>query len=372
MIVRGLNMSFLSQTIFYFINCFICFLAGDHLSFDITDTLKFTLVGISAIMTVIGFIAIFKTKGKALNYLDIPLIFVTSILKIVFDMYVSAVSCFALVPSFFGLIPGTIYTIRVIRWIIDVAKKRRKPQKKNTVVVVAYILAMVSVFSLAFVDFSGNKLKPTEEEIQLVDKCFEYKGLYLYNIPTYEPTLLEIEKVTGNATENDVFISCYKESLFYKTGDNSILNKPVKVTNMNRRKAYAEIVALRLKTLIVLKDYEAYNEFFVDNCGYLFYVDNSFYFDLWKNDDYALTEEDFATIISGYENILSLCDNDIDRYFILGDITDFYNQFEPDNKDAEEFEKTRNDIFSSFDLEDIINKLKDSTGGYYSENLAIE
>lgn len=365
-------MSFLSQVIFYFINRSIDFIASDLFPFEITNGFKFVLIGIAAIMTVIGFIAIFKAKGQSINYLDIPLIFVTSILKIVFDMYVSVVSYFALVPSFFGLIPGTIYTIRVIRWIIDVAKKRRKPQKKNAVVVVAYILATVSVFSLAFVDFSGDKQKPTEEEIQLVNKCFEYSGMYLYNIPTYEPTLLEIENVTENVTESDVFIKGYKESLFYKTGDKSILNEPVKVTNMNRRKAYAEIVALRLKTLIILKDYEAYNEFFVDNCGYLFYVDNSFYFDLWKNDDYALTEEDFATIISGYENILSLCDNDIDRYFILGDITDFYNQFEPDNKDAEEFEKIRNDIFSSFDLEDTINKLKDSTGGYCSENLAIE
>ena len=365
-------MSFLSQVIFYFINSLINFLDNDLLPFEITNGFKFVLIGIAAIMTGIGFIAIFRTKGKTIKYLDIPLIFVTSILKIVFDMYVSVVSYFALVPSFFGLIPGTIYTIRIIKWIIDVAKKRRKPQKKNAIVVVAYILATVSVFSLAYVDFSGNKQKPTEEEIQLVNKCFEYKGLYLYNIPTYETTLLEIEKVTGNATEGDVFIKCYKDSLFYKTGDNSVLNKPVKVTNMNRRKAYAEIVALRLKTLIVLKDYEAYNEFFVDNCGYLFYVDNSFYFDLWKNDDYALTEEDFAAIISGYENILGLCDNDIDRYFILGDITDFYNQFNSENIEVEEFEKTRNDIFSSFDLEDTINKLDDSTGGYYSESLAIE
>lgn len=365
-------MSFLSQVVFYFINSLIDFLAGDLLSFELTNEFKFVLIGISAIMTVIGFRTISKTRVKVLNYLDIPLIFVTSILKIVFDMYVSVVSCFVLVPSFLGLIPGTIYTIRVIRWIIDVAKKRRKPQKKNAIVVVAYILATVSVFSLAFVDFSGNKQKPTEEEIQLVNKCFEYKGLYLYNIPTYEPTLLEIEKVTGNATESDVFIRCYKASLFYKTGDDTVLNKPVKVMNMNRRKAYAEIVALRLKTLIALKDYEAYNEFFVDNCGYLFYVDNSFYFDLWVNDDYALTEADFAAIISGYESILSLCDNDIDRYFILGDVIDFYYQFESDNKDMEEFEKTRNDIFSSFDLEDTINKLNDSTGGYYSESLAIE
>ena len=365
-------MSFLTQVIFYFINSLINFLDNDLLPFEITNGFKFVLIGIAAIMTVIGFIAIFKTRGKALNYLDIPLIFVTSILKIVFDMYVSEVSYFALVPSFLGLIPGTIYTIRVIRWIIDVAKKRRKPQKKNVVVVVAYILATVSVFSLAFVDFSEDKQKPTEEEIQLVDKCFEYSGMYLYNVPTYEPTLIEIEKVTGNATENDVFIRCYKESLFYKTGNNNILNKPVKVMNINRRKAYAEIVALRLKTLIAIKDYESYNEFFVDNCGYLFYVDNSFYFDLWKNDDYLLTEEDFAAIISGYENILSLCDNDIDRYFILGDIIDFYNQFNPDNKDVEEFEEVSNDIFSSFDLEDTINKLKDSTGGYSSEKLTIE
>ena len=123
---------------------------------------------------------------------------------------------------------------------------------------------------------------------------------------------------------------------------------------------------------LFVEDFFEFRQFFVDNCGYLFYVDNSFYFDLWKNDDYALTEADLATIISGYKNILRLCDNDIDRYFILGDITDFYYQFDPDNKEMEEFENTRNDIFSSLDLEETINKLNDSTGGYYSESLAVE
>ena len=51
-------MSFLSQTTFYFINSFIGFLAGDYLSFDVTDEFNFILIGISVIMVVIGFVAV--------------------------------------------------------------------------------------------------------------------------------------------------------------------------------------------------------------------------------------------------------------------------------------------------------------------------
>jgi len=280
-------MSFLSQCIFYFINGVIDFLAGAHLSFNVTNGFRFLLIGVSVVMTIVGFVAIFKSKGKTLKYLDIPLIFVISILTIIFEIYVSEHSFLYFIPGILGLIPGTFYTIRIIRWIVDVAKKRRKPQKKNAIVVVAYILATISVFALMFVDFGADKQKPTEEEIQLVDKCYGYTTKYLTNLPTDEATLQDIEAITAKVTENDVFVKSFDKSEFYKNSPGGLLRGVEVLKDMNSKRAYADIVALRLKTLIVLKDYDNYNKLFIDNCGYLFFVDDGFYFDLWANDNYS-------------------------------------------------------------------------------------
>ncbi len=364
-------MSFLSQATFYFINSLIYFLAGDYLSFDVTDEFNYILIGVSAIMTVIGFIAVFKAKEQSVKYLDIPLIFVTSILTIVFDMYISKVSYFALVPSIFGLIPSTINTIRVIRWIIDVTKKRRTPQKKNAVVVVAYILATVSLFSLMFVDFGTDKQVPTNSEIQLINKCYEYTTKYLTNLPTDKTTLQEIEEVTAKVTEKDIFIKSFDKSEFYKNSSGSILRGTEKLKDMNCKRAYADIVALRLKTLIALKDYDSYNEFFIDNCGYLLYVDDCFYFDLWVNDSYSLSEQDFKAIISGFIGILEIADNDSDRLFINSDIIDFYNKYEPDNNEIEKYRKLRSEIYDRNDFEELLENARNNRG-YMTDVLAVE
>ena len=364
-------MSFLSQAIFYLVNSLIDFLAGDYLSFDVTDEFNFILIGISAIMVVIGFVAVFKAKVQGVKYLDIPLIFVTSILNIVFDMYVSDFSKFSLVPSIFGLIPSTFYAIRVIRWIIDVAKKRRKPQKKNVVVVVVYILATVVLFALMFVDFDEDKPKPTDEEIQIVNECYEYTAKFLTNLPSDNATLEDIEEITAKVTLNNVFVKCYDKSEFYKNSQGGILRSAEKLKDMNCKRAYADIVALRLKALIALNDYEAYNEFFVDNCGYLLYVDDCFYFDLWANDNYSLSNQDFKTIISSFKNILRISDNDYDRLFIISDIIDFYNKYDPDNDEIEKYYKLRSEIYDRNDYEELLETARNNRG-YLTKELAIE
>ena len=363
-------MSFLSQCIFYFINGVIDFLAGAHLSFNVTNGFRFLLIGISVVMTIVGFVAIFKAKGKTLKYLDIPLIFVISIVTIIFEIYVSEHSFLYFIPGVLGLIPGTIYTIRIIRWIVDVAKKKRNPQKKNAIVLLAYILATISVLALMFVDFGADKQKPTEE-IQLVNKCYEYITKYLTNLPTDKTTLQEIEDVTAEVTENDVFVKSFDKSEFYKNSQGGLLRGVEALKDRNSKRAYADIVALRLKTLIVLEDYDSYNEFFIDNWGYLFYVDDGFYFDLWANDSYSLSQQDLDTIITGLINILELADNDSDKLFIIQDILDFYNKYNPDNDEVEKYRKLRSELYDRNDFEELLETARNNRG-YLTEELAVE
>ena len=364
-------MSFLSQCLFYLINYAINILSGDTLAVDFSDGFLLALVGVAVVMMGIGFFAIFKANGKAVKYLDIPLIFLCSAVSIIFKLYVAENNVFSIVPSFLMLVPSVIFDIRCIMWIVDVARKERKPEKKNAVVLVVYIVASAILFSLSFFDFETEKQKPTEEEIQLLDDCYDYMQTYLENIPTDKTELQKIADITENATDDDVFKRAYDKSEFYKNSDSGILRGVEKFKNMNRQRAYADVVALRLKTLIVLKDYEGYINFFTDNCGYLFYVDTHFYYNLWVNDNYNLSAEDFDAIIAGYEHAFALCDNDSDRLFIVSDIIGFYNEFEPDNIEIEKYRGIRSDIYDNNDFEDLLEYSRNNIG-YTSEKLAIE
>ncbi len=365
------NVSFLSQCLFYFINGVIDFLAGDYLSFDITDKFRFLLIAISAVMAAIGFVTILKIKEISIKYLDVPLLFIVNILNIVVDMYISDFSSLVLVPSFFALVPGAFYMVRVIIWIVDIAKKRRVPEKKNAIVVVVYVLATISVLALTFINFNVDEQKPTEKEIELVDKCYEYTTKYLNGLPADETVLQEIEYITSEVTQNGVFSRSFDESKFYKNIQGGIWKGAEKLKDINRKKVYADVVALRLKTLIALKDYDDYNEFFVDNCGYLVYVDDSYYYELWANDSYSLSKQDFSAIILGFNNILKLCDNDRDRLFINSQIIDFYNKYEPDNIEIEKYYELRSEIYDNNDIDKLFESAR-SNRGYISEKLLIE
>lgn len=364
-------MSFLSQCIWYFLKAAIGFFANGELLWGISDNARLVLAGVSLVMTVAGFVYIFKTASKPVRYLDIPLIFLVSALEIVFEIYVSQFSAFSLVPGILGLIPGAFYTVRCFRWFIDVVHKKRKPEKKNVIVLAGYIIASLVFISFMFIDFGADKQKPTQNEIQLVNECYDYTQMYLSSLPTDKSELRKIDDVTEKITEASVFKRAYDKSEFYKNSDGGIFRGATKLKQMTRQRAYADVVALRLKTLIALKQYDAYYDLFINNCGYLFYADNSYYLELWVNDTYDLSDEDFDAIISGYLGALELCDYDSDRLFITGDIVDFYEEYEPDNADIEKYRELRSQIYDANDFEDLLETVRENPG-YASEKLAIE
>lgn len=364
-------MSFLSQCIFYFIKGVISFFSSDYLSFDMTNDFRFVLIFISIVMTIVGFIAIFKFSKKPVRYLDIPLIFLVTAVAIFSEIYVSRFLFLMTVPAMLSVIPAVFHIARCVSWAIDVKKKRRVPQKKNAFVVIAYVVASILLSSLVFVDFGAKTQKPTQEEIELAYDCYAYTTKYLTAIPDDEETLKQIEAVTRELTENGTFIKVFDDSLFHQKDAGAVIKETAKAKTVNRRKAYANVVALRLKTLIALKDYETYNEFFVDNCGYLFYKDLSFYFDSWVNDDFVLSTEDFEAIVSGYESAYKLCDNDSDRLFINSDVIQFYGEYAPDDTGVEKYEKIRAEIYDSNDYDELLADARGSAG-YMSEELAIE
>ena len=361
-------MSFLSQCIFYLISSVINTVSDKVVSESTVNAGGIVLIGVALAMSAVGFVAFSKVEDRKRRYLDIPLVFVGIALDILIAMLVPEIE---IVGTLFTLIPGTCCLVREIKWLIDVLKKRRKPQKKNAIVLIAYILIEACLFSINFVDFEALKNKPTAEEIDLVNSCYIYTESYLTDFPTDEKTVQEIADITAKATEKGVFKRAYGESDYFIKGDYNILHRVTEAKDYCRKKDYADVVTLRLKTLIALKDYEGYTEFFVKNCNYLYMSGRFIYLKSWKEDNYKLTEEDFDAIILGYEKALALCDNDNDRLDILTDICSFYDEYEPDTKELEKYEKMRSDILDTADLEELVYSSNDNIG-YMSEKLAVE
>ena len=360
-------MSFLSQCIFYLISSVINTVSDKVVSESTVNAGGIILIGVALAMSAVGFVAFSKVEDRKRRYLDIPLVFVGIALDILIAMLVPELE---IVGTLFALVPGTCCLVREIKWLIDVLKKRRKPQKKNAIVLIAYILIEACLFSLNFVDFEVLKNKPTAEEIDLVNSCYIYTESYLTDFPTDEKTIQEIADTTAKVTEKGVFKRVYGESDYFIKGDYNLLYKLTAAKDAARKQDYADVVALRLKTLIALKDYDAYTEFFVENCGYLSIVEKNMYFDCWKNDNYKLTEEDFDAIITGYDKALALCDNDYDRLDILTDICSFYEEYEPHNTEAEKYNKMRQAIPVEVELDKMTGSPKDPIG-YNSEKLAV-
>ncbi len=361
-------MSFLSQCIFYLISSVINTISGKVVSENTINAGGFILIGVALAMSAVGFVAFSKVEERKRRYLDIPLIYVSIALDILIAMFVPKLE---IVGTLFSLVPGTCCLVREIKWLIDVVKKIRKPQKKNAIVLTAYILIEACLFSLSFVDFEALKNKPTAEEIQLVNSCYTYTESYLTAFPADKTKIQEIADITQLTTEEGIFKRAYGESDYFLKGDYGLLHKVPEMKDLYRKKDYADVVALRLKTLIALKDYDAYTEFFVENCGYLSIVEKNMYLDCWKNDNYKLTEEDFDAIILGYEKALALCDNDYDRFDILTDILNFYDEYEPDNNEAEKYNEMYLAIPVEVELEKMAGSAND-TIGYGSEKLVVE
>jgi hypothetical protein len=88
-------------------------------------------------------------------------------------------------------------------------------------------------------------------------------------------------------------------------------------------------------------------------------------------DNYELTEEDFAAIISGYEKALALCDNDMDRLYILISISDFYHYYKPDSEEEEKYDEMYSAAFDATELERLFSD-STKTKGLRSKKLTVE
>ena len=224
-----------------------------------------------------------------------------------------------------------------------------------------YLFLTLFVVAFSFVDFDAIKYsKPSQEEIDLLNECYYYTENYLEVLPEDSNKITDIYETTDYIIENEIFYKAYSKSEYHSNSGNVITKTLYSVKNNKKQLSYAEIVALHLKTLVVLEKDVEYSEFFKGNSNILIYPGNMFYLECWKKEDSSLKNENILkTILIGYENILTLCDNDIDKIKILNSIINFCDVF--DSTNTQVYFEQRKEIESQYDglyeglYEDVLN-----------------
>lgn len=159
----------------------------------------------------------------------------------------------------------------------------------------------------------------------LNNKCASYVEKYLYQLPTDENTLDDIDKKTEEFLEKDTFHKNYMfskfqfdyipESLFFE-GDVGVDKTDMK------QEAFIEVVILRLRILAIQGRYEEYKKLFFEYCDDIAmgFFTGCKYIEYWQRDEnYPIEPNDevFSLIITEYKKIISACTDDVDRYYML-------------------------------------------------------
>lgn len=364
-------MSFFVQCLFYYINQLlnIALVQGLNIS-DFTDFQKILIGIFVVVMVCVSLFTVVKIPENRKLYLDIPLVYIAT-LVIFFVVIFTQDSPIKLAWSTpISLVADVFLAIRFVKWVKDIAQKHRKPKKKNVIIFICYVVLLV--LTVAFIgvgSVDSENSEATVQEVDNINQCYYLTQEYLTSLPD-TATLQVIDKATQGAVDGD-FKKAYSDTKYYDGMIKDTINQLAGLSSSERKRDYCDIVALRLKTLLVLGKTEEYKIFFIENCSYLIFPDWSYYFNLWANEEnYHLSDEQLNTIIQAYDDALALCDNDTDRLIIIDAIEDFYSEFAPDDEAVNGYKKLKSDIYDRNDYQVLLDESK-YRSEYLSEKLKV-
>lgn len=341
-------MTLLLQCVFYF--CYNLFnLFAINMVEYVSQPLGYILLVSSFLLFVATIFSIVVTKAKFIKYLDLPLIFISAFIRAISFCFLENVSILSIITLIISYIASIICGIRVIICVVSFFKEKRDIHRKSAIIISSYVFLTLCAVGFNFIDFDAIKYsKPNQNDIDLLNECYYYTENYLEVLPTDSKRIRDIYEVTDNVIQNEVFFKAYSKSEYHNDSEKNFLKNFNSVKSNEKQLSYAEIVALHLKTLAILEKDIEYNEFFKSNCNILIYPGNMFYLECWKTENPSLKEENtLKTILTGYENILTLCDNDIDIIKILNSIINFCDAF--DSTNTQTYYKQREEIESRYD-----------------------
>lgn len=365
-------MSFFLECLFYYINQILNIaLVQGIINTNLAYYQKIIVGTLVVAMVCVSVFALIKTTKNRNLYLDIPFIYIATFI----DFFV--LICMPEIPiKFIWSVPlklaaDIFLAIRFFKWVNNIVKKHKKPEKKNILAFICYIfLLILTVVLLVVNSFDLKKDEVTFQEIDNVNKCYDYTQEYLISLPdsVMLENIYEVTQATvDGAFDNAYFVSQYSDGVIVDT-----INQVAGISSAEKKRDYCDIIAMHLKTLLALGKTEEYQAFFIENCSYLVFPDWSYYFDLWVQEkNYTLTADDFDVIIDAYDEALGLCDNDVDRLIILDSIIDFYTEFASNDEKVNEYKQLKSDIYDRNDYQLLLDESK-YRSEYLSENLKID
>lgn len=198
---------------------------------------------------------------------------------------------------------------------------------KSVTVICVYIIAVSIVQTLLYADFDAMKYtKPTAEQIAVVNDCRAYIEEYGEALPADLNKINEIYSALTDVDE-ELFFGAFSKS-DYKTESRSLTYFE---KNIAKNRRFTKLVALKLRCAAVLGKEVEYKECFLKNSdklisggiGTLFYAQCR----MNENDEYK-TAEVLDLISDGFDELITHCENDEDKYNALEALEFVYSAFD--------------------------------------------
>lgn len=259
---------------------------------------KFTLYcAVLYILDFWGTIVIFITGEIRLHEL-----FASEILRVFLLTFWGAFLAGVFIVSYFEFYKGSLI------------KEEKKKLRKIICPFMLVVLAIgVTVFTGVYI--SENKTTATPEEIELVNKCYEYTEKYLQKeLPDDKEMLETMQKDIEAVIETDIFKNVVSESKFHERHMNAKADEDYFYYGAIPEKSdYAnELMYLKGKILLKLDKNDEYIDYFVGIHKYFTtsYL-QKFYCMYLKNDKENYSDEDCEVIKEG---CIKLLESDVPEY----------------------------------------------------------
>lgn len=229
-----------------------------------------------------------------------------------------------------------------------VLSKREKKKAKIFGFSYSLVLVVIGVIVFTGVHINESKTTATKEEIELVNKCYEYTEQYLQNeLPDDKKMLEAMQKDIEAVIETDVFKNTVSESKFHERHMNAKANEdyfyygaiPEKSTYAN------ELMYLKGKILLKLDKDDEYIDYYVDTYKYFTTsFTDKYYFEYLNNDKENYSEDDCEVIKEGCIKLLESDLPDYEKWECTGD----YALMNPPNTTKEKRVKERDELRAEY------------------------
>ncbi len=199
---------------------------------------------------------------------------------------------------------------------------RKELYKKTISATVIFSVTTSIVF--AGVWFNDSRKKATDDEVLLLNRCYDYSEKYLYKeLPDDEETLKLIVNDIDSVIETDIFKNAFNQSKYKNrilSSENESSYPPLII-----KSEYAnELMFLKCKILLQLDKETEYISYYKNNYKYFGSTWTKRYYEYVNENIDGFTEEQKEIIKKGYKEILASDASDFEKYNVFMGIIYFF------------------------------------------------